>query len=140
MSIITKKSYFKLAMLLSLLVVSLYSTSAFAAVKKISIAKVVNGSVTEGDYINIWDGSATMTMDVSSIGKPTGVIATFDGEIRKSNLSIIPDTIAFQKTFTSAGTKTFDAYIKERGTYYADAAAPFGGTGTVTVKSEDESW
>jgi len=140
MSIIAKKSYFKLTILLSLLVVSLYSTSALAAMDKYSTAKVSSGSVTEGDYVNIWDGSATMKMDVSSVGRPVQGIATFDGEIRKSNLSIIPDTKAFYKTFFGAGTQTFNAYIENRGTYYADAAAPYGGTGTVTVKSLDTSW
>ncbi|WP_318619358.1 hypothetical protein [Priestia megaterium] len=134
MSIIANKVDFKIIALLSLLLIGLFASSAFA-LDKTSTANLNYASQANGRNINIWDGAAK----ISGSNTTSGSQPTFSAVIRKS-VTLLPDPEVYHKNLYSRGSfGPTKVSISSASTYYAQAQtlSPVG-SGKVTVVSLDK--
>lgn len=137
MSIISNNVSKVKAVILSLLVALLFTTSAFA-LGSTSTAKLDFSRSATGSNINIWDGYASMTNNISFVGASIyGGEGAVSATIKKS-VSVLPDPTVYNKNYTTTGTRTISKVsIPEASSYYAASSALGFSNATIKVTSLD---
>lgn len=134
MSLIMNKVSFKKALVLGVIVATLFSGTSAFALSSISTANLNMASKANGNNINIWEGRASMSATNKTTGEPT-----LSATIKKS-VGGLPDTTVYNHNMFSQGSYSNpNISIPDRSTYYAQASTlnPLGNA-TVKVKSHDK--